>query len=41
MLPDIIPLKGGIVMSPRAKMEYLETIYLRYKKASVKNADPQ
>ena len=36
MLPDIIPLKGGVVMSPRAKMEYLETIYLRYKKASVK-----
>ena len=36
MLPTISPLKGGIVMSPRAKMEYLETIYLRYKKASVR-----
>jgi len=29
------PLKG-VVMSPRARMEYLETIYLRYKRASVK-----
>src|SRR5512139_2307328 len=36
MLPDNAPLKRGIVMSPRARMEYLETIYLRYKKASVK-----
>jgi hypothetical protein len=36
MLPDNAPFKGGIVMSPRARMEYLETIYLRYKKASLK-----
>src|SRR5512141_1307060 len=36
MLPDNTPLKRGIVMSPRARMEYLETIYLRYKKASLK-----
>src|SRR4030042_6513129 len=36
MLPDNAPFKGGIVMSPRARMEYLETIYLRYKKASTK-----
>jgi hypothetical protein len=26
-------------MSPRARMEYLDTIYLRYKKASVKEND--
>ena len=36
MLPDNAPFRGGIVMSPRARMEYLETIYLRYKRASLK-----
>ena len=36
MLPDNFLLRGGIVMSPRTRMEYVETIYLRYKKASLK-----
>lgn len=36
MLPDNIPLNGEVVMSPRSKMEYLEAIYLRYKKATRK-----
>jgi len=36
MLPENITLQGGYIMSPKARMEYLETIYLRYKRASRK-----
>ncbi|MBM4277469.1 MAG: DUF1638 domain-containing protein [Deltaproteobacteria bacterium] len=37
---DNLTTEGGIAMSPRARMEYLETIYLRYKRASRKKKTP-
>jgi hypothetical protein len=34
MLPDKESPKGGQIMSPRSKKEYIEAVFLRYKKAS-------
>ena len=36
MLPKIGPLKRGCRMSPRSKREYLEVVFLRYKRANKK-----